>query len=166
MDVTLYQNLSGTENDLSPNLTQVAKYTGVQVVEPWRSESFGASPLNDDEIQIRMTVPTDTLRWDRVNYFEFDGAYYYLDSVDKPANTISIINGKMDYLHTYASAIRGWTALFERKTGGTLRAEDEARLVSADSKRSVFRFADQISKTENAGVYVLVTSQKGFEGAL
>ena len=156
MDITLYKNLSGTENDLSPNLAAASTLANVQIVEE----------VNDNTPTIRFAVPTDQLKWSAVNYLRWDGAYYFIRSVTKLANGLSSVNAEMDELHTYASAIQGWTALFERKSGGTLRAEDEARLVSADSRRSVFRFADQISKTENAGTYVLVTSQKGFEAAI
>lgn len=156
MDVTLYKNLSGTENDLSPNLAVARTLTSVQIVEE----------VDDNTPTIRFAVPTDQLKWSEVNYLRWDGAYYFIRSVTKQANGLSSVNAEMDELHTYAAAIRGWTALFERKSDGTLRAEDEARLVSADSRRSVFRFVDQISKTENAGTYVLVTSQKGFEVAI
>lgn len=152
MDVTLYKNFS-VENKLSKNLTQVAKYTGVQAVEP----------TDDYDVQIRMTVPTDTLKWSNVNYFEWDGAYYFLDSVDKVANSISIINGRMDVLMTYKTAIQALSVLPERSTSnGSMRLEDQNRRITVDSVRTVVIFPNTISDSEAMGVYVVTSSQPGY----
>ena len=86
MDVTLYRNFS-QPNKLNKNLSQVAKYTGVQVV----------NETDDFDVSIRMTVTTGTLKWDNVNYFEWDGAYYYLESVTKTANSISTVKDTFDF---------------------------------------------------------------------
>ena len=152
MDVTLYKNFS-VENKLGKNLTQVAKYTAVQVVEP----------TDDYDVQIRMTVPTDTLKWSNVNYFEFDGAYYFLESVDKEANAISVVNGRMDLLMTYKSAIEALSVLPERSTSnGSMRLEDQNRRITVDSVRTVVAFPNTISDSEAMGVYVLTSSQSGY----
>lgn len=152
MDVTLYKNFS-VENKLTKNITQVAKYTAVQVVEP----------TDDHDVQLRMTVPTDTLKWSNVNYFEFDGAYYFLESVDKEANSISIVNGRMDLLMTYKSAIQALSVLPERSTShGSMRIEDQNRRITADSTRTVVSFPKSIPDTEAAGVYILTSAQSGY----
>ena len=152
MDVTLYKNFS-VENKLNKNITQVAKYTGIQVVEP----------TDDYDVQIRMTVPTDTLKWSNVNYFEWDGAYYFLDSVDKQANSISIINGRMDLLMTYRSAILDLSVLPERSTShGSMRLEDQNRRITVDSVRTVVAFPNTISGSEGMGAYIVTTAQSGY----
>ena len=120
MDVTLYKNFS-VENKLTKNLTQVAKYAGIQVVEP----------TDDYDVQIRMTTPTDTLKWSNVNYFEWDGAYYFLESVSKEANSISIVNGLMDLLMTYRAEILKLRVLALRSSShGSARLADTARAIS------------------------------------
>ena len=152
MDVTLYKNFS-VENKLTKNITQVAQYVGIQVVEP----------TDDYDVQIRMTVPTDTLKWSNVNYFEFDGAYYFLESVDKQANSISVINGRMDLLMTYRSAIEALSVLPERSTSnGSMRLEDQNRRITVDSVRSVVAFPNTIPDSEAMGVYVVTTAQPGY----
>ena len=152
MDVTLYKNFS-VENKLEKNLTQVAKYVGIQVVEP----------TDDFEVQIRMTVPTDTLKWSNVNYFEFDGAYYFLESVLKEANSISILQGRMDLLMTYRTAILQLNVLPERSTShGSMRLEDVERRVTVDSTRTISAFPNSISGSEAMGAYVLTSAQLGY----
>lgn len=152
MDVTLYKNFS-VENKLSKNLTQVARYAGIQVVEP----------VDDFDVQVRLTVPTNVLKWDNVNYFEFDGAFYFLESVDKQANAISVVNGRMDLLMTYRSAIEALSVLPERSTShGSMRLEDQNRRISVDSSRSVVAFPNPISGSEAMGVYVVTTAQSGY----
>lgn len=149
MDVTLYKNFS-VPTKITKNITQVAKYTGVQLVEP----------TGDASVSIRMTVPTDTLRWDNVNYFEWDGAYYFLDSVDKLANAVSVINGRMDKLMTYRAAIlecRGH--LVRSSSQGSSRLEDAARIFSVDATKTVSKWPNQIDDTDSGGFYVLLTSQ-------
>ena len=152
MDVTLYKNFS-VENKLVKNITQVAKYTGVQVVEA----------TDDFDVQIRMTAPTDTLKWSNVNYFEFDGAYYFLESVEKTANSISTINGRMDLLMTYQSAIQALSVLPERSTShGSMRLEDQNRRITVDSVRTVVAFPNTISGSEGMGTYIVTTAQSGY----
>lgn len=152
MDVTLYRNFS-VPNKLNKNLTQVAKYTGVQVV----------NETDDFDVSIRMTVATDTLKWDNVNYFEWDGAFYYLESVTKTANNISTINGSMDLLMTYRTAINALGVRAVRSTNhGSHRLEDDVRPVSVDTQRTVAAFPNTISGSEAMGAYVLTTSQLGY----
>ena len=153
MDVTLYRNFS-VPNKLNKNLTQVAKYTGVQVV----------NETDDFDVSVRMTVATDTLKWDNVNYFEWDDAYYFLESVTKTANSISTVNGRMDVLMTYRSAINALNVKAERSTShGSPRLDDELRPVSVDTQRTVATFPNTISGSEAMGVYVLTTSQLGYQ---
>lgn len=153
MDVTLYKNFSVAEK-LSKNLTQVAKYPGVQLVEA----------TDDFDVQIRMTVPTDTLKWSNVNYFMFDGAYYFLESVFKQGNSISVINGRMDLLMTYRAAILDLSILPERSTNhGSMRLDDQLRRITVDSSRTVVDFPVTISATEQGGTYIIVTAQSGYE---
>lgn len=152
MDVTLYKNFS-VPTKITKNITQVAKYAGIQVVEP----------TDDYDVQIRMTVPTDTLRWDNVNYFEWDGAYYFLESVDKQANSISVVNGRMDLLMTYRSAILALSVLPERSTShGSMRLEDQNRRITVDSVRTVVAFPNTISGSEGMGAYIVTTAQSGY----
>ena len=152
MDVTLYRNFS-VPNKLNKNLTQVAKYTGVQVVEE----------TDDFDVTIRMTVPTDTLKWDNVNYFEWDGAFYYLESVTKTANNISTVNGRMDVLMTYRGAVNALNVRAVRSTSnGSGRLEDTERAITADSDRTVLTFPNSIPETEAAGAFILTTAQNGY----
>ena len=153
MDLVLYKNFS-VANKLTKNITQVASYQGVQLVEP----------ANDAEVSIRMTVPTDDLRWDHVNYFEWDGAYYFLTSVDKVANGIPVVNDNMDLLMTYREGVKALNVKLRRSTShGTSRAEDELRQYSVSSDRAVALFPKKFGETENTGSYVFVTSQKGYQ---
>lgn len=152
MDITLYRNFS-QPNKLNKNLTQVAKYTGVQVV----------NETDDFDVSIRMTVPTDTLKWDNVNYFEWDGAYYYLESVTKTANSVSTVNGRMDVLMTYRSAVNALNVRALRSTSnGSGRLEDTERAITADSDRTVLTFPNSIPDTEAAGAFILTTAQNGY----
>lgn len=152
MDVTLYKNFS-VANKLTKNITQVARYQGVQLVEP----------VNDSEVSIRMSVQTDDLRWDVVNYFEWDGAYYFLTSVDKQANGLSVINGEMDLLMTYRTAILQLQVVAERSTNlGSERLEDSLASFAVDAERSEVLFPNQLSDQEADGFYVLTTSQMGY----
>lgn len=152
MDVTLYKNLS-TENTLTKTLTQVAKYSSVQLPEP----------TNDADVTIRMAVPTDTLKWSNVNYFEWDGAYYYVDSVDKMANGNTTLRGRMDLLMTYSTAIKALKVLPERSTSsGSRRLEDQNRRISVDSTRTVLNFPNAIAGSEAMGAYVITTAQNGY----
>lgn len=152
MDVTLYKNLS-TENTLTKTLTQVAKYTSVQLPEP----------TNDADVTIRMAVPTDTLKWSNVNYFEWDGAYYYVDSVDKMANGNTTLHGRMDLLMTYSTAIKALKVLPERSTSsGSRRLEDQNRRISVDSTRTVLNYPNPIAGSEAMGAYVITTAQNGY----
>ena len=152
MDITLYRNFS-QPNKLNKNLTQVAKYTGVQVV----------NETDDFDVSIRMTVPTGTLKWDNVNYFEWDGAHYYLESVTKTANNISTVNGRMDVLMTYRGAINALNVRALRSTSnGSGRLEDTDRAITADSERTVLTFPNSIPETEAAGAFILTTAQNGY----
>ena len=152
MDVTLYRNFS-VPNKLNKNLTQVAKYTGVQVV----------NETDDFDVSIRMTVATNTLKWDNVNYFEWDGAYYYLESVTKTANSISTVNGRMDVLMTYLGAVNALNVRAVRSTSnGSGRLEDTERAITADSERTVVAFPNVVSGSEAMGCYVVTTSQSGY----
>ena len=152
MDVTLYKNTTAEENSVDKALVQVAKYSDAQLV----------GEVTTDTPSIRLNVPTSSLGPAKVNYFEWNGAYYFLRDVIMHVNGSSTIVGAMDYLYTYKTAIRGWNALLDRETRGTLRAVDEGRLVSADSARAVFRFPIPIDTTEQGGLYVAVTSQNGY----
>ena len=156
MDVTLYKNFS-VENKLNKNLTSVANYAGVQVVEA----------TDDFDVSIRMTVPTDTLKWSNVNYFAWDGAYYFLESVEKQANNISVVHGRMDLLMTYKAAIAQLTVSAARSTSnGSGRLADDRRDITVDSTRTVISFPNPISESEAMGTYLLVTSQKGYTEAV
>lgn len=149
MDVTLYKNFS-IENTINKNKTQVAKYTGVQLVEP----------TDDHDVTIRMTVPTATLRWDNVNYFEWDGAFYFLESNTDVADGVTVINGRMDELETYRDAVlecRGH--LVRSSSHGSSRLEDAARVFSVDATKTVSKWPNQIDDTDMGGFYVLLTSQ-------
>ena len=165
MDLVLYKNFS-VANKLTKNITAVASFPGVQLIQPLDRYQSGQAvqAVNDGEVSVRMTVPTDDLRWDHVNYFEWDGAYYFLTSVDKVANGISVINGEMDLLMTYREGIKGLNVKLRRSTShGTSRAEDELRQYSVSSDRAVALFPKKFGETENTGSYVFVTSQKGYQ---
>lgn len=153
MDVTLYKNFS-VENKISKNITQVAKYTAVQLV----------NPTDDYDVEIQMTVPTDTLKWNNVNYFEWDGAYYFVESVDKQNNAVSILKGRMDLLMTYKSSILELQVRALRSTNlGSPRLEDDLRQYSVDSNKAVVKFPRSFLDTEAAGSYIFVTSQRGYQ---
>ena len=153
MDVTLYRNFS-VENKLNKNITQVANYAATQLVEP----------TDDYDISIRMTSPTSVLRWDVVNYMQFDGAYYYIRSVEEVRNGYSVIHGEMDLLMTYKSAINQLYVEADRSTShGSGRLQDDMRMISVDSEKVVLTFSEgSIAESEALGRYVLVTSQAGY----
>lgn len=153
MDVTLYKSFS-VENKIEKNITQVAKYTAVQLV----------NPTDDFDVEIQMTVPTNTLRWDNVNYFEWDGAFYFLESVDKQNNAVSVIKGRMDLLMTYKTAIKQLNVRLVRSTNlGSPRAEDDLRQYSVDSNKATVTFPKKFADTEATGNYIFVTSQRGYQ---
>ena len=152
MDITLYQNKS-VYNKINKNISQVGKYSAIQLAEG----------TDDYDVSIRFTVPTDTLKWSAVNYFSFDGAYYFLENVEKLRNGVSVVHGQMDVLMTYKSAILDLQVLAERSTShGSMRLEDEVRSISVDSNRTEISFPNTLNTSESAGTYVLVTSQSGY----
>lgn len=164
MDVVLYKNFS-VPNKLSKNITEVARYQGVQLIQSLDRYQGGQAvqAVNDADVSIRMTVPTDDLRWDAVNYFEWDGAYYFLTSVDKQVNSLSILNGEMDLLMTYSDAILQLMVTAERSSShGSPRLEDSLSQLSVDADRIEIEFPNAPSDQENAGFYVLTTSQAGY----
>lgn len=155
MDITLYHNFS-VENKLVKNLTELHSFEGVQMVEP----------VNDAEITIRMAMPSEELRWDDANYFQWDGAFYFIESIDFLANGISNINGRMDLLMTYQDAIKQLKVKAARTTShGSARVADEMRTISVDSQRSVVKFPNQIDDSRLGGIYILVTSQRGYQAS-
>lgn len=152
MDVTLFRNFS-VDNVFTKNITTVATYPAVQVV----------NPTDDYDVQLRMTASSHLFKWDYVNYFQFDGAYYFLESVEHEANNISILNGRMDLLMTYADSIITLQVLAERSTShGSPRLEDQNRTITADSTRTVINFPNPIPGGESSGVYILTTAQSGY----
>ncbi len=151
--VNLYKNFS-VYHKLNKNITLVESYPAEQLVEP----------TDDYDISIRMTVPTDTLRWDNVNYMRFDDAYYFIDHVEQLRNGVSVVHGNMDLLMTYRDAINGLSVEALRSSShGSSRLQDDMRRISVDSDRIVSRFQTQIVDTEGAGCYILVTSQSGYQ---
>lgn len=152
MDVVLYKNFS-VENKLNKNITEVGRYSGVQSVEP----------TDDNAVRVRMTAPRDQLTWSVINYFQFDGAYYFLDNVEMEASNISILVGRMDLLMTYRDAINGLMVLPERSTShGSMRLDDQIRRISIDTDRSVLQFPNIINDNEGSGTYILTSAQPGY----
>lgn len=151
MDLILYRNNS-VSNKINKNLTTVATYQAVQLTEA----------TDDHDISIRMTVATDVTRWDEVNYFEFDDAYYFLTSRELDHNGDTIIHGSMDLLMTFRAEIGNLKVLALRSTShGSPRLADAARSFSVDAERSVLPFPNPIPDQEVDGFYVLTTSQPG-----
>ena len=153
MDITLYKNFS-VHNKVNKNLTVVATGLGIQLPEP----------TDDYDIAIKFTVPTDTLKWSNVNYMSFDGAYYFIESVEKEFDGVSTVHGRMDLLMTFKDAIMSLRVQADRSTShGSTRLADDERRVSVDSSRIVTAFPNQISGSESMGLYVLTTAQFGYE---
>ena len=151
MDLTLYKNFS-VYNKINKNITTIANYPGEQMVES----------INDNDISVRFTGGTD-VSLDNCNYFAWDGAYYFVESIDYEAQNIKIINGTLDLIMTYKSAIMQLNVRATRSTNlGTGRAEDTERLYSVDSNKSVISFPNLLNETESGGMYCLVTSQSGY----
>ena len=152
MNLTLYKNFS-VYNKINKNITTIANFPGEQMVES----------INDNDISVRFTGGTD-VSLDNCNYFAWDGAYYFVESIEYEAQNIKIINGTLDLLMTYKDAIMQLNVRATRSTNlGTGRAEDTERLYSVDADKSVISFPRSISGDESQGCYVLVTSQQGFD---
>lgn len=153
MDLVLFKNFS-TENTLGKNVTSIGAYPGEQMLDT----------IDDADIRVRMQVDHKLVRWDACNYFYWDGAFYYLESVEYESAQITILNGRIDLLETYIDAIRGLRVLPERTTSHSDgRIRDRDALVSVSRDRSVLMFPQEISGEEEDGVYVLVTAQKGYD---
>lgn len=153
MDLVLYKNFS-VENTIGKNKTVLHTYPGEQAVDT----------VNDVDIQVRMNAPHSQIRWDAANYFQWDGAFYYLDSVEYVNSQTTLVNGRMDLLETYASAIRGLKVVPTRTTSnGSSRLIDDLAPVSVDSVRTITPFPEEIDGSEAMGTYVLVTAQKGLQ---
>lgn len=153
MDLVLFKNFS-TENTLGKNVTSIGAYPGEQMLDV----------IDDADIRVRMQVDHKLVRWDACNYFYWDGAFYYLDSVEYESAQVTILNGRMDPLETYIDTIRNLRVLPERTTSHSDgRIRDQDALVSVSRDRSVLMFPQEISGAEEAGVYVLVTAQKGYD---
>lgn len=152
MNIVLYKNLS-VSNKLNKDLTTVTTLQSVQAVEP----------IDDSDITLKVAIGNNTVKWSNINYFSFDGAYYFIDSVEHLNNGLVNINGSMDLLMTYKSAINQLQVTATRTTSnGTDRAEDSLRLASVDSERIVREFPNKIDETEEGGFYVISTSQSGY----
>lgn len=151
MDIVLYKNFS-VYNKLEKNITEYKRYSGVQMIDT----------VNDYDVSIQFAVPTDDLKWDKVNYFQWDGAYYYLNDVDKVRNDVSVVHGTMDLLMTYKTAIKSLRVQAERSTShGSQRLEDATRSISVDADRMTLAFPGKVSGKESDGLYILVTAQNG-----
>lgn len=152
--------------------TAVATYTNVTALDS----------VNDNEISLRMATPTDDLKWDRFNYFQFDGAYYFKESVEKVADGLSIINGTMDVLKTYEAAIGTIEINADRapalSSAGNMLAVDEVRTSSPITRVDRYFFLENMY-IEKGGVtsvkrewggfrslgrYFLITSQDKYAG--
>lgn len=152
MDIVLYKNFS-VYNKLNKNITAVATFQAVQAVEP----------IDDNDITLKVAVGNNVVKWSNCNYFQFDGAYYFIDSIEHQNNGLVNINGNMDMLMTYKEAIKELSVQATRTTShGTSRAEDSLRLISADSTKTVKEFPKQLNETESGGVYIISTSQSGY----
>ena len=122
----------------------------------------GASFEPTDDFDIRLRCHRSSLGKD-INYFTWDGAYYFLKSVERDTNSIMYINGDMDLLMTYADAIMGLHGKASRSTShGSSRLSDDLRNISVDTERTVVDFPVPIEDDEEHGTYILVTSQGGF----
>lgn len=153
MDLVLYKNFS-VHNKLNKNITPIATYEGVQLV----------NAIDDHDISVEVAIPTGELSWDDVNYFSFDGAYYFLSSVSKEYQDVSVLNGTMDLLMTYKDAIKQLDVFAERSTShGSARLEDSMRGITVDTDRTVVEFPNSVAGSEVMGTYILNTAQLGFE---
>lgn len=151
MDVVLYKNFS-LHNVLNKNITEYKRYEAVQMIDT----------VNDYDVSIQFAIATDELKWDKTNYFQWDGAYYFLNDVDKVRNGVSVVHGTMDLLMTYREAIKSLRVQAERSTShGSQRLEDSSRSISVDASRMTLTFPGKISGAENDGLYILVTAQNG-----
>lgn len=153
MDIVLYKNFS-VYNKINKNITAIKTFQAVQAVES----------INDSDITLKVAVGNNVVKWDNCNYFQFDGAYYFIDGgVEHLNNGLVNINGNMDLLMTYKEAIMQLNVRATRSTNlGSGRAEDDTRLFSVDSVKSVITFPNQLDDTQSGGLYIMATSQSGY----
>ena len=152
MELVIYRNAS-LPNTLRKSLTQVYNYPGIQM----KNES------SDSAVQIRISVDATSLDPTDVNYFRWNNAYYYLESVDGIANGISVIHGRLDVLMTYANAIDSLVVLADRSTtGGSMELADGLRKFSVRKTRTVIPFPNQIREERTYGTYILTTAQEKY----
>lgn len=136
-------------------------------IRGWEVSAVG-EPFNDFELRLRVTAATaGGLRWDSVNYIGWDGAYYFLDSVDFEAHNISVLNCTMDVLSTYKDYIMSGLYLFERVSYSNpankgLEIPDGDRAISPIAPRVTIDFPNPISGEEDDGLYVVNTAQAGY----
>ena len=90
--------------------------------------------------------------------------YYFIDSIEMVREGLYVIKGRMDVLMTYKTSILQMYVLAERSTSAGSPMIDDPYVVEALSKtRLVSLFPNQLDLTENAGAYVMLTSQIGYD---
>lgn len=150
MQVALMNNYS-FKNVLNKTVTTVASYDAQMV-----------TAIDDEQIVVRVKLPYSAVNWKAINYMQVDGAYYFIDSVKHIAKDISEINGSIDLLMTYRSAIKQLTVLAERSTShGSPAIADPLRAFEAGETVNTLLFPS-IDGGESTGAFILSTSQNGY----
>ena len=157
LTMMLYRNQS-LPNVINKNLGSTLATLSGQLVEE----------TDDYSSEIRVSCSGDDLDATYgANYFrlvEATNAYYFIDSVEQVRNGLFVIKGHLDVLMTYRDQINNMYILAERSSNLGSTMIDDPYVVEALSKtRLVTLFPKQLDLTENAGAYVMLTSQIGYD---
>ena len=126
MDLILYKNNS-VFNKVNKSLDRVSSLYDVVNVDD----------TNDQTISLRYTG-TYSVNPYNANYMKWDNIFYFITSVDTPANGVMMINGEIDVLMTYRHEISEAKVKLARSSNlGNAYVEDPERVFTSNEIRSI-----------------------------
>lgn len=89
--------------------------------------------------------------------------YYFISGVNRTANGLVVITGRLDVLTTYRKSILNSAVMLERSdTPSNSNIYDAMYPTSMVKSYNVLEFEKGFSTSESDGVYLLITNQKGY----
>lgn len=145
MEIKLYLNKS-PYNKISKDLKLLKTVQDVSLV----------GEFADHQPTIQMIVPSVDF-----NYFNIQGRYYFLVEKKFIRNGIVEIIGRLDTLMTYKDYVLNLTGIQVEGSGGSQLVPDGKALIKIKPEIEMVK-SDGFSENEQDGIYILLTSQKGY----
>ena len=146
MNITLY-NTSSLSNTVNKTLTNSQTISGASLLDNYKEYA----PT------VRLAVDPGAH-----NYMLLDGKYYYIEDVDHKSNSIFYVYARLDVLMTYQAQIRAMTGWISRGADSTPYLVDDSEPLANYNIAESINFSRGFDESENAGCYVILTSQKGY----